>query len=107
MEHRDGAPSKNIYTITDDGLSEFRKWLLSMTDEPVYRKQFLIKLALANPLKRDLENMLASYAHVVKMQAVLSERELDRCYFAEQEPSQKALFLDLIRENILSFIPRT
>lgn len=104
VQHQDGSPSKNIYTITDDGLHEFKSWLLSVTDVPAFKKQFLIKLALANQLKRgDLENMLASYADVVKMQAVLSERELDKCYFAEQEPSDKVLFLDLIRENIQSF----
>jgi DNA-binding PadR family transcriptional regulator len=104
VQHQDGSPSKHIYTITNDGLIEFNSWLLSVTDVPVFKKQFLIKLALANQLKRgDLENMLASYADVVKMQAVLSERELDKCYFAEQEPSDGSLFIDLIRENVLSF----
>lgn len=104
VQHQDGSPSKHIYTITDDGLSEFNSWLLSVTDVPVFKKQFLIKLALANQLKRgDLENMLASYDDVVKMQAVLSERELDKCYFAEQEPPDGSLFIDLIRENVLSF----
>lgn len=104
VQHQEGSPSKNIYTITDDGLNELKSWLLSVTDEPVFKKQILIKLALANQLKRgDLENMLDSYADVVRMQAALSERELDKCYFAEQEHSNKVLFLDLIRENILSF----
>ena len=104
VQHQDGSPSKNIYTITDDGLNELKNWLLSVTDEPAFNKQILIKLALANRLKRDdLEKMLASYADVVKMQAALSERELDKCYFAEQEPFGKIMFLDLIRENILAF----
>lgn len=104
VQHQDGSPSKNIYTITDDGLSELNSWLLSVTDAPVYRKQFLIKLALANPLNRvDLENMLSSYADVVRMQAVLSEKELDKCYFARQEHSDEFLFADLIRENAQAF----
>lgn len=104
VRHQDGSPSKKIYTITDDGLSEFNNWLLSVTDVPVSRKQFLIKLALANRLKRDdLENMLTSYIDVVNMQAILSEREIDQCYFAEQESYSEYLFEDLIRENVLSF----
>jgi PadR family transcriptional regulator AphA len=104
VQHQDGSPSKNIYTITDEGLNELKSWLLSVSDEPVLKKQILIKLALANQLKRgELEDMLASYASVVKMQAALSERELDKCYFAEQKLSGEVLFLDLIRENILSF----
>ncbi|MDF1493931.1 DUF4180 domain-containing protein [Caproiciproducens sp. CPB-2] len=104
VKHQDGSPSKNIYTITDDGQHELKSWLLSVTDVPVFKKEFLIKLALSDQLKRgDLENMLASYADVVKMQAVLSERKLDKCYFAEQKSSGKVLLLDLIRENIQSF----
>ena len=104
VQHQEGSPSKNIYTITDDGLNEFSKWMLSVTDEPIFKKQFLIKLALAKSLKRsDLESMLASYADGVKMQAVLSEKEFDKCYFAEQETSDRSLFINLIRENILSF----
>ncbi|MEG6613474.1 DUF4180 domain-containing protein [Pseudoclostridium thermosuccinogenes] len=104
VQHQEGAPSKNIYTITDDGIKELKSWLLSDTDEPVFQKQILIKLAFANLLKRsDLESMLASYADAIKMQAVLSEKELDKCYFAEQEASGKNVFLDLIRENIMNF----
>lgn len=103
VQHQDGSPSKNIYTITADGLSELNNWLLSVTDVPVFRKQFLIKLALADQLKRgDLENILTSYADVVKMQVVLSEREFDKCYFAGREPADESLFVDLIRENVLS-----
>lgn len=104
VQHQDGSPTKNIYTITDDGINEFNNWLLSVTDVPVFKKQFLIKLALANQLKRgDLDNMLTSYADAVKMQAVLSERDLDQCYFAGQEPSDESFFVDLIRENVRSF----
>lgn len=104
VQHQEGSPSKNIYTITEDGINELKNWLLSVTDEPVFKKQILIKLALANQLKRsDLEKMLASYADAVKMQAVLSEREVDKCYFAEQERPGQASFLNLIRENIQSF----
>ncbi|OGF49253.1 MAG: hypothetical protein A2231_06335 [Candidatus Firestonebacteria bacterium RIFOXYA2_FULL_40_8] len=104
VQHQDGLPSKNIYTITNDGINELNKWLLSVTDVPIFKKQFLIKLALAYRLKRsDLESILTSYENVVKMQLILSERELDKCYFAGQEPSDGSLFADLIRENILSF----
>jgi len=104
VRHQAGSPSKNIYAITDAGRNELKKWLLSDTDEPFFKKHILIKLALADRLNRDeLENMLASYAEAVKAQAVLAARELDQCYFAEQEFAGKILFMDLIKENILSF----
>lgn len=104
VQHQDGAPSKHIYTLTEEGLEELKRWLLSATDEPFFKKQILIKLALAHRLTRgDLENMLASYAEVVQMQAALTERKLDQCYFAEQGSSGQTMFLDFIRENIMTF----
>lgn len=104
VQHQDGLPSKKIYTITDAGIKELKSWLLAVTHEPVFKKQILIKLALADQLKRDeLENMLDAYADVIKMQAVLSEKELDKCYFLKQGLSGQVLFLNLIRENVLSF----
>lgn len=37
-QHQDNEPSKKIYTITDAGRQELNDWLLSITDEPVFRK---------------------------------------------------------------------
>ncbi len=104
VQHQEGSPSKNIYTITDDGLNEFKEWMLSVTDTPAFRKQLLIKLALANGLNRnDLGNMLVSYTDAVKTQMVLSQKETERCFFAGQQSLGETLFIDLIRENVLSF----
>ena len=104
IHHQEGAPTKKIYTITDSGRMELKEWLLSVTDEPVFRKQVLIKLALAELLNRnDLETMLTSYEEVVRMQAALTDRELATCYFAGSDQSDKVWFLNLIRENIVSF----
>ncbi|RCX19408.1 DNA-binding PadR family transcriptional regulator [Anaerobacterium chartisolvens] len=104
VQHQEGSPSKNIYTITDDGMKEFKQWLLSVTDAPAFKKQLLIKLALADGLNRnDLENILESYTEVVKTQIILSEREIHQCCFAGQQSFGESLFIDLIRENVLSF----
>ena len=95
IHHQEGAPTKKIYTITDSGRMELKEWLLSVTDEPVFRKQVLIKLALAELLNRnDLETMLTSYEEVVRMQAALTERELATCYFAGSDQSDKVWFLN-------------
>jgi len=103
VRHQDGSPSKNIYSITDAGLQEFRRWLAGATEEPVCRKQILIKLALADRLKRsELERLAEAYAETVRQQAAMAEQELDRCYFAGQRHSGTNRFFDLIRENVLS-----
>jgi DNA-binding PadR family transcriptional regulator len=104
VQHQAGAPSKNIYSITDAGQKALTNWLLTVTEAPVFKKQILVKLALAGQLKRgDLQNMLTAYADVVRMQAALSERELAQSRFAEQAPSGSRKFMDLIRENVLDF----
>jgi DNA-binding PadR family transcriptional regulator len=104
VRHREGAPSKNIYTITDAGLEMFHRWLAGAVEEPVFRKQILIRLALADRLKRaDLERMLDAYAETVRLQAALAEQELDKCWFANQADSGANRFFGLIRENVLSF----
>ncbi len=104
VEHQEGAPSKNIYTITGDGLGEFHNWLISATDAPAIKKQFLIKLALANQLERgELQSMLSAYEEEIRLQAIVAEREYDKCYFAGYKDTRNQVFGDLIRENILSF----
>lgn len=104
VRHQEGAPSKNLYTITDAGRQELHRWLTDAVEEPVFRKQILIKLALADRLKRaELEGMLDAYAETVRLQAALTEQELDRCRFAGQASAGRNRFFELIRENVLSF----
>jgi DNA-binding PadR family transcriptional regulator len=103
VRHQDGSPSKNIYSITGAGLREFRRWLAGATEEPVCRKQILIKLALADGLKRaELERLADAYAGTVRLQAAMAEQELDKCYFAGRKHSGTNRFFDLIRENVLA-----
>lgn len=103
VRHQEGAPSKNIYSITDAGLQEFRRWLEGATEEPVSKKQILVKLALADRLKRaELERLADAYAETVRLQAAMAEQELDRCYFAGRKHDGTNRFFDLIRENVLS-----
>ncbi|MFB5065603.1 MAG: DUF4180 domain-containing protein [Candidatus Wallacebacter cryptica] len=102
VQHQDGTPSKKVYTITEDGLEELNGWLISDAEAPVLRKQILIKLALSSHLTRDdLESMLESYARLVRMEMALAERQLEQSGFSEL-PSERAFFLSLIRENIVS-----
>ena len=98
--HQEGSPSKNVYTITDEGLVELNNWMCSATEPPVLRRQILIKLAFASHLTRDeVESLLESYARIVRMEMVLSERNLAQSYFSELAPEQ-TVFLELIKENM-------
>ncbi len=102
VEHQDGAPSKNVYTLTGEGLRELNRWLLAETDAPVFRKEIFIKLALSGRLGRSyISGMLASYEEIVSAQAALSDRELAACHLFCGESSGKA-FADAICENMMS-----
>lgn len=104
VAHQDGAPSKNIYTLTKDGDEAFKEWMLSVTDTPSFRKQFLMKLSLSETFSRDeLETMVNQYMDTVRMQKIFSDRELDKSYFRESASIQSGKIMDLIKENILSF----
>ncbi len=104
VEHQAGAPSKNIYTITGDGLNELRSWLISATEAPAIKKQFLIKLALGDQLsRRELEEMIDSYEELIKVEAITAKGEFDRCYFAPQGERAGNPFGELINENLQAF----
>lgn len=104
VHHQDGAPSKNIYSITEDGLSEFRKWMLSVTEEPSFKKQFLIKLSLSDAMKNsELESMLSEYENVVRMHLILAEKDRSGIPLHEKASGVKRFHLDFIDENICSF----
>ena len=104
VSHQEGAPSKNIYTLTQDGEKAFKEWMLSVTDTPSFRNQFLMKLSLSDAFSREeLENMVNQYMDTVRMQKILSDRELDKNYCRESSAKQGGKIMDLIRENVLSF----
>lgn len=104
VHHQNGAPSKNIYSITEDGLTEFRKWMLTISEEPSFKKEFLIKLSLAGAMKNhELESMLGEYENVVRMHLILADKERSKDKTDTKIPEGKRVHLDFIHENICSF----
>lgn len=103
VEHQEGAPSKNIYTITKEGQQELQCWLLGESEAPTMKKQFLIKLALIDQLEeKELLELLQIYEEEVRTRLIVAEQEFDRCYFVGKQ-DRDFVFGDLIRENIVSF----
>ena len=64
-QHQEGSPSKKIYTITDDGLSELKDWVISFPEAPEFKKSFLVQLAWADQLNSEELNMLLSNYEMV------------------------------------------
>ncbi|MBN1796978.1 MAG: PadR family transcriptional regulator [Spirochaetales bacterium] len=44
VEHNQGKPSKNIYSITQEGLSVLTDWLAAPVQKEIYRLEILLKL---------------------------------------------------------------
>lgn len=53
MDHRDGKPSRRIYTITNAGKKELRNWLALPPDAPSSRVSMMIKVFLAAEMDID------------------------------------------------------
>ena len=60
--NQESGPSRKIYTITDQGVSELKKWVLSTPELPQLRHVFLIQLSWADQLSsEELDALLARY----------------------------------------------
>jgi len=50
VEHQDGKPSKKIYSVTDRGRSEFKRWLAEPPEMAEMRNPMLIKIFFGNQM---------------------------------------------------------
>lgn len=50
LEVQEKRPNRKIYSLTDSGRAELRRWLTRFHDLPVYREPFLIQLFFAEGL---------------------------------------------------------
>lgn len=57
--HQDNSPSKKVYTITEEGLKELKKWLVSTPEAPEIKKTFLVQFAWSDMLNnQELSSLL-------------------------------------------------
>lgn len=66
---QDSSPAKKVYSISEKGLEELRRWVSSAPEVPQVRNSFLIQLAWADSLSADeLDNLLERYENELRMQ---------------------------------------
>ncbi|HWI60962.1 MAG TPA: PadR family transcriptional regulator [Symbiobacteriaceae bacterium] len=94
-------PAKGIYAITDKGLAELKRWLVSPPEAPEYRSTFLVRLMWADQLESpELETLLLQYEQEVHAQLLMQREKARR---AEQQPGgtpRQAYLREMISENI-------
>lgn len=103
-EHQEGLPSKKIYTITDDGISELKNWVLSCSDAPEFKKPFLIQLAWSELLSnKELFELLTKYENEIKIQLIFNQEKIKRGNVSPKRSNRETFIWNMIDENVLSF----
>ncbi|MDF2985547.1 MAG: putative transcriptional regulator [Eubacterium sp.] len=102
-EHQEGLPSKKIYTITGDGVSELKEWVISAPEAPEFKKAFLIQLAWSELLSNEeLFDMLTKYENEIKLQLLLHQEKIRRGNASPARTQRETFIWNMIDENILS-----
>lgn len=69
---QDGSPTRKIYSITEKGLEELRRWVTTNPEIPQVRNSFLIQLAWADLLTaNELDALLERYESELRMQLAM------------------------------------
>ena len=101
--HQDSSPSKKIYTITEEGLKELKKWIVSSPDSPEIKKTFLVQLAWSDMLSdTELNEILTNYENEIKVQLIMQKEKYRRALHSPNRNTRESLLWEMISENIIS-----
>ncbi|MBH5316321.1 DUF4180 domain-containing protein [Paenibacillus sp. GSMTC-2017] len=101
--HQDNSPSKKVYAITEEGLKELKKWLVSSTEAPEIKKLFLVQLAWSNMLSnQELNELLSNYENEIKLQLIMQNEKYKRALHSPNRSTRESLVWEMISENIIS-----
>lgn len=101
--HQDSSPSKKVYTITDDGLAELKRWTQSAPEAPEIKKLFLVQLAWTEQSSsKAIENLLMRYEQEIKGKISIEQAKKQKEFFSPKRTPREAAIWDLIYENVLS-----
>ena len=104
VEHQERGPSRKIYTITEKGSAELRRWVLSAPEVPQLRNSFLIQLAWADQLEpEELDTLLENYEHEVQMQALMYQEQKRRNLINPARTERESYLWGMISDNWIMF----
>ncbi|MBE9915201.1 DUF4180 domain-containing protein [Paenibacillus donghaensis] len=104
IQHQESSPSKKVYSITDQGLSRLKEWVLSEPEIPEFKNTFLIQLAWAEQLSdEELNELLSQYEDRIQTQLVYQREKIRRGVLSPNRNHREAFLWNKISENLLSF----
>lgn len=69
---QEASPARKIYSLTEKGLEELRRWVFTNPEIPQVRNSFLIQLAWADLLTpNELDELLEKYENEIHMQLAM------------------------------------
>lgn len=76
---QNNKPAGKVYSITDTGVSELKKWVASLPEPPAMKNQFLVQLTFADLLNEsELDSLLEKYENDLKLQILMQKENLRR-----------------------------
>lgn len=96
------GPSKKIYTVTQEGMKELKRWALSLPEAPQRRSAFLMQLAWAGQLKsEEILRLLEQYEQDISGHIAMIEGQSRNGLFRPDRTPREAAIWDLIQDNVL------
>jgi PadR family transcriptional regulator, regulatory protein AphA len=94
VQLQENLPARKIYSITEKGRTELRKWLVKTTDLPQIKNTLLIQLAWADQLSApELDELLTRYEDELTTQLWLSQTQGKQKLDPRAKPHQ--VYLDV------------
>lgn len=100
VQHQESSPSKKIYSITDSGEAELKRWLMTTPEPPEFKNLFLIQFACAEPLHVDeLLLMLGNYEDELDARIRLVEELQRRDPLVQGRSARESRIWELVYEH--------
>lgn len=101
LYHQENLPNKKVYSISEKGLEELKKWVAARPDPPELRNKFLIQLAWAEQLSdQEVMMLLESYEEEVQAQLLMHREKLRRGLETPKRIPRESYLWNKIAENI-------
>lgn len=101
VHYQESLPAKKIYSITEAGRLELRKWVLSTFELPEFHNTFLIQLAWSEMLSdEELDRLLTQYEEEIGVQLSMHQEQARRPAAVPERSAREAYVWRKIAQNI-------
>ena len=101
VQYQESTPNKKIYSITEAGAAELRKWVISTEPEiPELKKTFLIQLSWSGLLEpEEIDELLTKYEKTMTQQLAMHKEEKRREKDFPNRSEQEHFVWEMIYHN--------